>query len=80
MSTESDLYITILGSSAILLGCVAMIFITIVILKKSKNYNKRVRVLMIMLLILICGIAAYLVYLAFGSTFSLALAFPSQGY
>jgi len=48
-----------------LLGCVAMILSTIVLLKKGKRYNKFVRGSMIVLLMIFSGIAIYLVYLAF---------------
>lgn len=65
MSSGSERYITILVSSPILLGCVAMILSTIVLLKKGKQYNKSTRRLMIALLIVCLGIAVYLVYLAF---------------
>lgn len=73
-------YLSILVFTSILLGSVALILVTIVILKKRKNYNKRIRVLMITLLILSSGTAAYLVYLAFasGSTYPLALPIPLQ--
>ncbi len=78
MATGNGMYITILGSSTILLGCVAMILVAIVILKKSKKYNKFRRVLMISLLLVTSGTAAYLVYLAFalGSTAPPALPIP----
>lgn len=64
MSSGSERYITILVSSPILLGCVAMILSTIVLLKKGKQYNKPTRRLMIALLMVSLGIAVYLVYLA----------------
>ena len=78
MSTGNGMYITILGSSTILLGCVAMILVTIESLKKRKKYNKRIRILMITLLLLSSGAAAYLVYLAFAfnSTHPPALPIP----
>ena len=48
-----------------LLGCVAMILSTVVLLMKGKRYNKFARGLMFGLLIVPFGIAMYLVYLAF---------------
>jgi|GEM_PF-3513858 len=64
MVSGSDRYISIIVSTPILLGSVALILVTIVILKKSKKYDGRIRVLMITLLILSSGTVAYLVYLA----------------
>ncbi|MHB8134965.1 MAG: hypothetical protein ACYDH1_12175 [Anaerolineaceae bacterium] len=78
MSNGSERYLSILVSTPILLGSVAMILITIVILKKSKKYNQPIRVLMITLLIVTSGTAAYLAYLAiaFGNTYPPILPVP----
>lgn len=65
MSSGNERYISILVSSPMLLGCVALILSTIVLLKKSERYNKFARGLTIALLIVTVGIAVYLVYLAF---------------
>lgn len=80
MLSGSERYISILVSTPVLLGSVALILITIVILKKGKKYNKFIRVLMISLLLATSGIAAYLVYLAFafGSTHPQLLPGPLQ--
>lgn len=80
MSSGSERYLSILVSTPILLGSVAMIIVTIVILKKSKKYNHLIRVLMITLLIVTSGTAAYLVYLAFafGNTHPPILPVPLQ--
>jgi len=65
MSSGIGRYLTILVSTPILLGCVAMILSTIVLLKKGKQYNKWTRRLLIALLMITSVIAVYLVYLAF---------------
>lgn len=80
MSSGSERYLSMLVSAPVLLGCVAMILSTIVLLKKGNPYNKRLRGLMIILLIVTLGIAAYLVYLAFafGNSHPSAMPVPLQ--
>lgn len=58
-------YLTILVSVPVLLGCVGMILMAIVLLKKGNKYSKLVRGFLTTLLIIFSGIAMYLLYLAF---------------
>lgn len=80
MSNGSEMYLSILVSTPILMGSVALILVSIVILKKRKKYNQLIRLLMITLLIITSGIASYLVYLAFafGNTHPPILPVPIQ--
>lgn len=80
MFSGTGKYLSILVSYPILLGCVAMILVTIALLKKDKRYNKLLRGVMIALLIVIMCIAGILLYLAiaFGNPHLPILPVPPQ--
>lgn len=65
MVIGNERYLTILVSVPMLLGCIGLILMTVVLLKKGKQYNKLTRGLLIVLLMITSAIAGYLVYLAF---------------
>lgn len=65
MVIVNERYLTILVSVPMLLGCIGLILMTVVLLKKGKQYNKLTRGLLIVLLMITSAIAGYLVYLAF---------------
>ena len=65
MFDGNEKYLSILVSAPLLLGSIALILLTIALLKKGKRYGKLARASMIALQIICFVIVIYLVYLSF---------------